>query len=289
MRLSHVDSIEAAHSFLPSFILKWNEKFSVKPRDAVSAHRPWTKTEAALDVALARQEERILSKALPFSYGATKYCVNPRGPGTAMRGAKVLVHHLADDRLHVTYKDRVVACTAYGTYPVPDPAEDEKTLDVRVDAIIARQRAAAGQMAAAASAGCRPGGRTPRSGHCAGSGDKQPDHRAAGVQRLDPIAGRRDLVRIPAPQIAAVVRRIDPAGARRHGDRTAERLPRVGQRGRCSDSDTSTFTPIARTPSASMAARASSSLAGRRSASTRFMPAEASALAMPRPMPPRRR
>ena len=153
MRLSNINSIEAAHAFLPSFILKWNEKFSVKPRDAVSAHVPWTKTEAALDIALARQEARVLSKALTFSYGGTKYCVNTRGPGTAMRGATVLVHHLADGRLHVTYKDRVLACTAYGTYPVPDPAEDEKTLDVRVDAIIAGQRAAGRQTAAAASAG----------------------------------------------------------------------------------------------------------------------------------------
>jgi hypothetical protein len=29
--------------------------------------------------------------------------------------------------------------TAYGTYPVPDPAEDEKTIDVRLDAIVAAQ------------------------------------------------------------------------------------------------------------------------------------------------------
>ena len=153
MRLSNINLIEAAQAFLPSFILKWNEKFPVAPRDTVSAHRPWTETGAVLDLALARQEERVLSKALTFSHGGTKYCVNTGGPGTAMRGARVLVHHLADGRLHVTYKDRVLACTAYGTYPVPDPAEDGKTLDVRVDAIVARQRAAANQMAAAAPAG----------------------------------------------------------------------------------------------------------------------------------------
>lgn len=64
------------------------------------------------------------------------------GPGTAMRGAKVLVQHFADGRLRVTYKDRVLALTAYGTYPVPDPAVDEKTLDVRIDAIVATARAA---------------------------------------------------------------------------------------------------------------------------------------------------
>jgi hypothetical protein len=34
----------------------------------------------------------------------------------------------------------LLAVTAYGTYPLPDPTEDEKTIDARVDAIIASQR-----------------------------------------------------------------------------------------------------------------------------------------------------
>jgi hypothetical protein len=98
MCLRNINSIEAARAFLPSFILKWNEKFSVKPRDAVLAHRRWTKTEAALEIALARQEERVLSKALTFSYGGTKYRANTHRPGAAMRGAEVLLRRLADGR-----------------------------------------------------------------------------------------------------------------------------------------------------------------------------------------------
>jgi hypothetical protein len=42
--------------------------------------------------------------------------------------------------MSVHYKDRVLQFTAYGTYPVPDPAADEKTIDTRVDAIIAARR-----------------------------------------------------------------------------------------------------------------------------------------------------
>ena len=142
MRLRNISSMEAAQAFLPSFMLKWNERFAVEPSDAIPAHRPWTKTNDELDLLLARREDRVLSKALTFSYAGTKYCVKTSGPGTAMRGAKVLVHHLTDGRLHVTYKDRVLALTAYRTYPVPDPAVDEKTLDARVDAIVAAARAA---------------------------------------------------------------------------------------------------------------------------------------------------
>jgi transposase len=142
MRLRNISSMEAAQAFLPSFMLKWNEKFAVAPSNEVPAHRPWTKTNDELDLLLARREDRVLSKALTFSYGGTKYCVKTSGPGTAMRGGKVLVHHFTDGRLHVTYKDRVLALTAYGTYPVPDAAVDEKTLDARVDVVVAAARTA---------------------------------------------------------------------------------------------------------------------------------------------------
>jgi len=121
---------------LPDFIHKWNERFAVPPRDEVSAHRPWTKTADDLDETLARREERVLSKALTFSSGGKKYCIRTSGPGTALRGARVTLLHFADGQMRVHYKERVLAYTAYGTYPVPDPAEDEKTLDLRVDAAI---------------------------------------------------------------------------------------------------------------------------------------------------------
>ena len=90
----------------------------------------------------------MLSKALTFSYGGTKYGVKTQGPGTAMRGAKVTVHHFTDGRLRFFYKERVLTCTAYGHYAVPDPAEDEKTLDARVNAIVMARQASARQAAA---------------------------------------------------------------------------------------------------------------------------------------------
>jgi len=68
-----------------------------------------------------------------------------------MRGAKIMVHHFADGRLRFSYKDRVLTCTAYGAYAVPDPAEDEKTLDARVDALAAARRRAARQVTALAA------------------------------------------------------------------------------------------------------------------------------------------
>jgi transposase len=137
MRLRAIDTMAAANAFSSVFIALWNEKFAVPPRDATSAHRPWTQTSQALDDALARREERVLSKALTFRSSGTQYCVRTQGPGTALRGARVTLHHFISGAMTVHYKDRILPVTAYGTYPVPDPAEDEKTIDVRLDAIMA--------------------------------------------------------------------------------------------------------------------------------------------------------
>src|SRR5665213_1521191 len=140
MRLRGVAGIEAANAFAPTFIATWNNKFAVPPSNPLSAHRPWTDTEHALDDALARREERILSKALTFRAGGTIYCVNTSGPGTALRGAKVVLHHFIGGGMTVHYKDRILPVTAFAAYPVPDPAEDEKTIDVRIETIIAAQQ-----------------------------------------------------------------------------------------------------------------------------------------------------
>lgn len=140
MRLRGVAGIEAANAFAPTFIATWNNKFAVPPSNPLSAHRPWTDTEHALDDALARREERVLSKALTFRAGGTIYCVNTSGPGTALRGAKVVLHHFIGGGMTVHYKDRILPVTAFAAYPVPDPAEDEKTIDVRIETIIAAQQ-----------------------------------------------------------------------------------------------------------------------------------------------------
>jgi hypothetical protein len=43
--------------------------------------------------------------------------------------------------MSVLYKDRILPVTAYGTYPVHDPVEDEKTIDACLDAIVAARAA----------------------------------------------------------------------------------------------------------------------------------------------------
>ncbi len=72
-----------------------------------------------------------------FSAEGTRYCVKTAGADIAMRGARVTLRHFLDGSLQVSHKDRILACTAFRQLPRPSPAKDEKTLDARVEAVIA--------------------------------------------------------------------------------------------------------------------------------------------------------
>jgi hypothetical protein len=115
----------------------WHARFAAAPRDTTPAHRPWSVIHDALDEVLVRREERVLSKALTFRAGGNLYCVKTSGSGIALRGARVSLYRFLDGTLKVRYKDRIPTCTAFRKSPTPTPAEYEKTLGARLDAIMA--------------------------------------------------------------------------------------------------------------------------------------------------------
>jgi len=141
MRLRGVSDMAGAQTFSREFIELWNAKFANPPLQAADAHRPWTKDAEALDEALARREERVLSKALTFSVGGKVYCVKTNGPGTALRGARITLLHFQDGAMRIDYKNRSLPYTHFKTNPGPGPAEDEKTLEARMAEIIATNSA----------------------------------------------------------------------------------------------------------------------------------------------------
>jgi len=141
MRLRGVSDMAGAQAFSREFIELWNAKFANPPLQAADAHRPWTKDAEALDEALARREERVLSKALTFSVGGKVYCVKTNGPGTALRGARITLLHFQDGAMRIDYKNRSLPYTHFKTNPGPGPAEDEKTLEARMAEIIATNSA----------------------------------------------------------------------------------------------------------------------------------------------------
>jgi len=137
MRLLAISSIAEAEAFFPKFTASYNAKFAVDPRDAEDAHRPLALEAAALEEVLARREDRVLTKALTFSCGGIKYAVKTKGPGYALRGAKITLLHLLDGSMQARFKNKELAFTAYGAKGVPVAVADEKTIDTRLDALIA--------------------------------------------------------------------------------------------------------------------------------------------------------
>ena len=138
LRLAGISDMAAAQAFLPSFMARHNAQFAVDPRDAEDAHRPWTDGAAKLAEALAHREDRTLSKALTFSSGGAIHCIRTTGAGIALRGARVTTRHFLDGTMDVVYKDRILPYTTVRRLPGATPVEDDKTLDARVDAIVAR-------------------------------------------------------------------------------------------------------------------------------------------------------
>ena len=61
------------------------------------------------------------------------------GAGLLVRGSKVTLLHMLDGTLRVRFKDRDLAFTPFKTLPAPPPVEDDKTLDARLDAVVARK------------------------------------------------------------------------------------------------------------------------------------------------------
>ena len=138
LRLAEISDMAAAQAFLPGFMARHNAMFAVPARDATDAHRPWTEGAAKLEEALSHREDRTLSKSLTFSSGGAVHCIKTSGAGIALRGARVTTRHFLDGTMDVVYKDRILPYTTVRRLPGPTPIEDDKTLDTRVDAIVAQ-------------------------------------------------------------------------------------------------------------------------------------------------------
>jgi transposase len=138
LRLAGINDLGEASAFLPAFIARYNAKFSVAPTSTEDAHKPWANGVAALEAALAAHEERTLSKALTFRFECAMYCVKSKGPGMALRGAKVTVRRYLDGRVDAIRKGRVLELTVVRGLPRAVAVADEKTLDAHLDAVIAR-------------------------------------------------------------------------------------------------------------------------------------------------------
>lgn len=154
MRLAGISDSAAAQAFLPGYMARHNARFAVGAKSGEDAHKPWREGSAALDAVLAEHAPRTLSKALTFQAGGAVHCIKTRGPGIALRGAKVVVRRYLDGRMDVVFKNRLLAFTTVRKLPRVSRIEDDKTIDARLEQTIARRDVNAPSPGSVDGSGC---------------------------------------------------------------------------------------------------------------------------------------
>lgn len=143
LRLRGIDAMEAANAFLPEFMADYNRRFAVAPRVEGDAHRVLAHRPRELDLLLSEHHERVLSKNLTLQFRNVLYQVRHDGPGYRLRGATVTVCALPSGEIALLYEGRELPYTTYRKGERPTPPADDKTLNARVDAALAKQQGTA--------------------------------------------------------------------------------------------------------------------------------------------------
>ena len=118
----------------------FNLRFAVAASSGEDAQRPLLHSARELDLLLAEQEERTLSKNLTVQYRNVAYQLRHDGPGHRLRGAKETVCDLADGEVVLLREGRELPYTTYRKGERPPPVEDEKTLNEQVDRALEKQQ-----------------------------------------------------------------------------------------------------------------------------------------------------
>jgi hypothetical protein len=105
LRLTGIDSIEAANAFAPTFIDSYNARFGRDPMSDHDAHRPVREDEDLVRI-FTCQEDRKISKELTVHFQGGRYLIEP-GPETLeLRGRRCRVHEYFDGRVELRYEGR---------------------------------------------------------------------------------------------------------------------------------------------------------------------------------------
>lgn len=98
MRLAQVDTLEAANTFLPTFIARFNERFAIEAMDPNSA---WVTLEADTDwdYYFSLQDTRIVKADHTLSFGGQVLQITARSRMRSLAGQSISVRTTSDHRL----------------------------------------------------------------------------------------------------------------------------------------------------------------------------------------------
>lgn len=141
LRLANIADMESANAMLPAYLDAHNERFAVAPIDTHDAHRPCALSAQVLARLCAHHDSRKLSKDLVLSFQRQRYIIQTGGtPRYSLRGATVTVVSYADGRIELLRGDEILPFKVFDPLQHVLPAADDKTLNARVDEVLAQQR-----------------------------------------------------------------------------------------------------------------------------------------------------
>ncbi len=100
-RLAGINTIEAGNQFLPTYLPKYNKKFSVRPRDPQDVHRKSIPDDETLAHILSIQSSRTLSKNLELSFENKIYQILLEEKRRRLQGSIVKVCEMLNGEVHL--------------------------------------------------------------------------------------------------------------------------------------------------------------------------------------------
>lgn len=135
MRLRGISSMEAGNAYLPEFMTDHNNRFAVKARNEIDAHRKDLPDKNALDLIFSYQDDRTLSKNLEMEYNNVTYKIQTTTQGYGLRNAKITVCEDLSGVVTLVYKGRVLTYTSIKKQKRAPAIVSAKELDDKIVAI----------------------------------------------------------------------------------------------------------------------------------------------------------
>src|SRR3546814_15381947 len=101
MRLAGINNMQAANAWLPTYLKKHNRRFAVAAAQPEEAHVPYQDSLEQLDLVLAYQHERRISKTLSCQFQRQLMQIHVAQP--ALVGARVQHLKLLDGTWHLLH------------------------------------------------------------------------------------------------------------------------------------------------------------------------------------------
>ena len=108
LRLDDVCDMQAGNDFLPEFLNRFNEKFSVRAAKPDNLHRRLTVSPDRLSDILCHREQRHVGQQLTLAYDRKQLILERSAVSEELGGQYVDLYDFADGRLEVRWKGQVL-------------------------------------------------------------------------------------------------------------------------------------------------------------------------------------